>query len=346
MKGMIMAAGLGSRLMPLTESIPKPMVPILNKPVMQYCVELLKKHGVNEIIANTHYYPESIRNYFGDGSKFDVRLEYSYEKELLGTAGGVKNNRWFLDETFFIVSGDALTNIDLTEMAKFHKESNALVTLALKPVKEVSKYGVVVTEKDGKIKAFQEKPKASEALSNMVNTGIYIFEPEIFDYIPDGFYDFGKELFPKLVEMNERIYGFNTNDYWSDVGNLEVYKESNWDYIKDMKDDFLIGKNIKTKGNYKKIGKAVIGNDCFIGENVELNNCILWDGCIVEDNAVIKDAIIGSKCIIGENTKIESKVVLGSNSIIGKNVSLSEGIKVPAKSNIPDGKVLLEKEVG
>ncbi|NLW25283.1 MAG: nucleotidyltransferase family protein, partial [Clostridia bacterium] len=231
MRAMIMAAGVGSRLMPLTKTVPKPMVPIVNVPVMEYCVKLLKKHGIYNIIANTHYLPSKITDYFQDGKKFGVNMTYSYERELLGTAGGVKNNSWFLDETFCIVSGDALTNIDLTEMYKFHKEKNALATLALKPVEDVTQYGVVVTDEEQCIKAFQEKPKKEEALSNLVNTGIYIFEPEIFSYIPEGFYDFGKQLFPKLVEMEERIFGFFTDDYWCDVGSLNVYKQANWDVL-------------------------------------------------------------------------------------------------------------------
>ncbi|SMB88540.1 mannose-1-phosphate guanylyltransferase [Desulfonispora thiosulfatigenes DSM 11270] len=335
-----MAAGLGSRLMPLTENIPKPMVPVLNKPVMQYCIELLKEHGVQEIIANTHYRPEAISNYFGDGSNLGVRLEYSYEEELLGTAGGVKNNRWFLDETFIIVSGDALTDINLTEMARFHKENNALVTLALKSVEDVSKYGVVVTDEAGKIQAFQEKPKASEAVSNLVNTGIYIFEPEIFDYIPDGFYDFGKELFPKLVEMNAKIYGFNTTDYWSDVGSLEVYKDSNWDFLANDKN--LIGKNTVVQDSAKQEGNVVIGSGCYIGNNVRLKNCIIWDDCIIADNVVIENAIIGSKCLIGEGSTINSQVVVGCGCKIGSNVTLGPGLKIESNSRIDSGEDILE----
>lgn len=231
MKAMIMAAGVGSRLRPLTAEIPKPMVPIGNKPVMEYCVELLKLHNIKDIIANTHYKAEKIREYFGDGEDFGVRLQYSYEEELLGTAGGVKNNSWFLDETFVIVSGDALTNIDLTAMYDFHKAKGALATLALTPVEDVTQFGVVVMDEKNKIGAFQEKPKKAEALSNMVNTGIYIFEPEIFEYIPEGFYDFGKELFPKLAQGKDEIYGFVTQDYWCDVGSLEVYRQANLDVL-------------------------------------------------------------------------------------------------------------------
>ncbi|NLT94595.1 MAG: NDP-sugar synthase [Clostridia bacterium] len=344
MKAMIMAAGVGSRLMPLTTDIPKPMVPIVNTPVMEYCVRLLKNHGVKEIIANTHYLPETITGYFSDGKDFGVNLRYSYEEELLGTAGGVKNNRWFLDEPFFIVSGDALTNINLTDMYKFHKEKGALATLALKPVKDVTQFGVVVTDRDYKITAFQEKPKKSEALTNLVNTGIYIFEPEIFEYIPEGFYDFGRELFPKLVELKERIYGYPTQDYWRDVGSLNVYKQANWDVLNG--NYILEGievTSIKSEGLVKsKLSseKVVIGKNCIIGKNSKLKNCIIWDNCIIEDNVVVEDAIIGANCIIGEGTVIKPGVVIGGGSIIGKNVVLSEGVRIEAKSRIQEEQLI------
>jgi len=307
---MIMAAGVGSRLMPLTKTVPKPMVPIVNVPVMEYCVKLLKKHGIYNIIANTHYLPSKITDYFQDGKKFGVNMTYSYERELLGTAGGVKNNSWFLDETFCIVSGDALTNIDLTEMYKFHKEKNALATLALKPVEDVTQYGVVVTDEEQCIKAFQEKPKKEEALSNLVNTGIYIFEPEIFSYIPEGFYDFGKQLFPKLVELRERIFGFFTDDYWCDVGSLNVYKQANWDVLQG-KAQFPgikvnpIGQGLEKAPGVEIKDNVVIGDNCRLGKNVSLSNCIIWDNCVIEDNVVIDDAIIGAGCVIRANTVIK-----------------------------------------
>jgi len=328
--------------MPLTSVIPKPMVPIVNKPVMEYCIKLLKNHGIKDIIANTHYWPKVITDYFLDGREFGVNLSYSFEEKLLGTAGGVKNNRWFLDETFIIVSGDALTNIDLTNMYKFHKEKKALATLALKPVKDVTQFGVVVTDKDYKITAFQEKPKKSEALSNLVNTGIYIFEPEIFEMIPEGFYDFGKQLFPKLVQMNEKIFGYPTQEYWCDVGSLGVYKQANWDVINGkfaLKNTKItpISSKVKIDEKVKNASNIVIGDNCYVGENVKLSNCIIWDKCIIEDNVVVENAIVGANCILGENTVVKPNVVIGSGSIIGKNVYLSEGVKIAAQSKVTEG---------
>ncbi|MFZ3171861.1 MAG: nucleotidyltransferase family protein [Carboxydocellales bacterium] len=227
MKGMIMAAGVGTRLYPLTKDIPKPMVPIAGRPLMEHIVHLLRKHGITQLVANLHYLPDEIQNYFKDGSEFGVNLKYTLEPELLGTAGGVKNNRDFLDETFVIVSGDALTDINLGAFMRFHKTKGAIATIALKPMEEVERFGVVITNPEGRIINFQEKPQKEEALSNLVNTGIYIFEPEIFNYIPNGeFYDFGKDLFPKLALEGASFCGYITEDYWCDVGNLEAYSQA------------------------------------------------------------------------------------------------------------------------
>lgn len=230
MKAMIMAAGVGTRLHPLTKDIPKPMVPIAGRPLMEHIVYLLRSHGFTDLVANLHYLPEKIQNYFGDGLRFGVKLKCSYEPELMGTAGGVKNNQEFLDATFVVVSGDALTDINLEAFLRFHKQKGAMASIALKPMEEVERFGVVIIDSEGRITSFQEKPKKEEALSNLVNTGIYIFEPEIFDYIPTGeVYDFGKHLFPRLAAERAPFYGYVTEDYWCDVGNLEAYSKAQKD---------------------------------------------------------------------------------------------------------------------
>lgn len=230
MKGMIMAAGVGTRLHPLTIDRPKPMVPIVGRPLMEHIIYLLRNHGVTQLVANLHYLPDNIRSYFGDGSGFGVNLKYTFEQELMGTAGGVKNNQDFLDETFVVVSGDALTDINLRAFLSFHKQQGAIASIALKPMEEVERFGVVIADTKYRITNFQEKPKVEEALSNLVNTGIYIFEPEIFDYIPSGeFYDFGKNLFPRLALGGMPFYGYITEDYWYDVGNVEAYTQAQKD---------------------------------------------------------------------------------------------------------------------
>ncbi|NLI92284.1 MAG: NDP-sugar synthase [Peptococcaceae bacterium] len=354
MKAMILAAGIGTRLRPLTDPIPKPMVPILNTPVMEYSVKLLKQHGINQIVANTHYNAHYIEDYFGHGETFGVQLDYSFEKELLGTAGGVKNNRQFLNETFFVLSGDALTDIDLTEMYKFHKENQSLATIALKSVKDVSNYGVVVTDRTGRILAFQEKPNKQEALSNVVNTGIYLFEPEIFDFIPDGFYDFGRELFPKLLEIGARFFGYVTRDYWCDIGALDVYRKAhrdalnrpslkklaNKDGIFTLKNNCLAGMNSTIDLSCKLGQNVFIGKNCNIGAGVTLNNCIIWDNCSLLENSVIENAIIGMNCFIGANSMIKGNSLVGNNVLISRDILVDKNCSIETNSILVTGKAV------
>jgi len=341
-----MAAGMGERLKPLTSPLPKPMVPILNTPVMEYSLKLLKQHGIRDIIANTHYNPQYIKQYFGDGRRFNIQLSYSYEKELLGTAGGVKNNKGFLNETFFVLSGDALTDINLSDMYEFHRRKGSIATIALKPVRNVSLYGVVVTDYGGTIKAFQEKPSHQEALSNIVNTGVYLFEPEIFNYIPDGFYDFGSQLFPKLLELGAGFFGFQTNDYWCDIGAIEAYKLAHIDILRlptlfnfaladgryQLKGSCFSGINTSTNLNLDLGENVFIGRNCQIGSDVSLNNCIVWDNSAIQDNVVINNAIIGSNCLIGMNTIIQEGTLIGSNTVIGRDLFLEKNTAIQPNS--------------
>lgn len=201
-KAMVLAAGLGTRLKPLTDLISKPMAPIVNKPVMEHIIELLKMHGYTDIVCNLHYYPEAIKDYFGDGSRWGINISYSYEEFLMGTAGGVKNVEGFLEgNAFLIISGDALTDIDLEMVMQFHKEKGGIATLVLTEVEDPSQYGVVLIDEKNTITGFQEKPLPGEEKSNLANSGIYVFESDIFNYIPaKSFYDFGKNVFPDLLK--------------------------------------------------------------------------------------------------------------------------------------------------
>lgn len=334
MKAMIMAAGVGSRLMPMTTNIPKPMIPVLNKPLMENTIKLLQEHDIIEIIANLHYKAEVIKEYFKEGSDFGVQMEYSSEEVLLGTAGGVKKCAFFLDDTFVIVSGDALTDVDLSSLLKEHKRKGALATIALKEVEEVEHFGVVITDEDGKIKRFQEKPRAAEALSKDANTGIYIFEPEIFKYIPNRqFYDFGKQVFPHLVKIGAPFYGVKINQYWCDVGNINTYRQVHTDILKQKVraiktggrilentegatvftgDDITIGKNVKWDGN------VVIGKGCYIADNVYINDSVIWDYTYIGENSVINGAIIGENCRVGNSVHINSGAAIVSNCTVDK----------------------------
>ena len=229
----LMAAGLGTRLYPLTGLTSKPMVPILNRPVMEHLLHLLRRHGVTEIAANLHYHPDKIRSYFGDGSEFGVELRYNLEEHLLGTAGGADAFREFLSaSTFLVMSGDGLTDIDLSAFLAAHRASGGVATMAVKEVDDPSLYGVVVHDDDMRVVGFQEKPPREEALSTLCNCGIYAFEPQIFDYIEPGvFVDWAKDVFPALLEDGQPFHCWELATYWNDVGNIEQYRLSNFDAL-------------------------------------------------------------------------------------------------------------------
>lgn len=363
-----MAAGVGSRLMPLTATMPKPMVPIVNKPVMEYSLDLLKRHGITDIIANLHYLPDVIKGHFRDGHDFGIQMKYSYEEKLLGTAGGVKNNQWFLKkDTFVILSGDGLTDIDLSEMYKFHKENKAIATIALKPVEEVSKFGVVVLGEDNKITAFQEKPREEDALSNLVNTGIYMFEPKVFNYIPENkFYDFGKELFPLLVEKGMPFYGWKTGAYWSDIGSFDTYKEAQFDMlvgkvnfplerlhwqnqnIKREQNTMLstaakvngqlyMGEGSEIESHTEITGSVVIGKNSIVGKRCILHNCIILDNVEIGDDVFITNSIIGNECRFNRKVIVNSNCVIADRNKVEAQVELLKGVKVwPGKIVMED----------
>ncbi|KAB2954152.1 nucleotidyltransferase family protein [Heliorestis acidaminivorans] len=225
MKAVIMAGGLGTRLKPLTDNLPKPMVPIHGRPAMEYAVMLLKKHGITDIAVTLHYHPKMIMNYFGDGSQFGVRFSYFIEREPLGTAGSVKQAQEFLDETFLVISGDGITDIHLGKVIEFHNQRSSLATMALTQVDDPTQFGIVITDSDGRINRFIEKPKKEEIFSNTVNTGIYALEPEIFSHIPDGLYDFSKELFPTIMKKQLPFFGVPIKGYWRDIGTIDQYHQ-------------------------------------------------------------------------------------------------------------------------
>src|SRR5271155_2098908 len=228
MRAMVLAAGLGTRLRPLTYEITKPMVPVLDRPVMEHIVDLLDKHGFEQVIANLHYFPETIREYFGE------RISYRFEPELLGTAGGVRGCAdFFGDEPFLVISGDALTDIDLGALAARHLDSGGIATLAVKRVPDTREFGVVLHDSEGRITGFQEKPSPEEALSDLGNCGIYVFDPKIFDYFPPRpFVDWAQDVFPVLLENDVPFHIHEVNEYWNDVGSLSELQQGTFDALR------------------------------------------------------------------------------------------------------------------
>ncbi len=299
---MVLAAGLGTRLRPLTYEITKPMVPVLDRPVMAHIIDLLDRYGFDEVIANLHYFPETIREYFGD------RLSYRYEPELLGTAGGVRACAdFFGDEPFLVISGDALTDIDLGAFVARHKASGGIATLAVKRVDDTREFGVVLHDREGRITGFQEKPSPEEALSDLGNCGIYIFDPRIFDYFPERpFVDWAQDVFPALLENEVPFYIHEVGEYWNDVGSLGELRQGTFDALEGKLRLEMAGEEVSPgvivasgaggspiKEDIEVEGPVWIGHDVSIGEGVRLMGpVVLGDGARVGARAQLRESIV------------------------------------------------------
>jgi mannose-1-phosphate guanylyltransferase len=299
MKAMVLAAGLGTRLRPLTYEITKPMVPVLDRPVMAHILDLLDRHGFEDVIANLHYFPDSIREHFGE------RLHYRHEQELLGTAGGVRACRdFFGDEAFLVISGDALTDIDLGAFVARHRAAGGVATLAVKQVSDTREYGVVLHDADGRITGFQEKPEPDEALSDLGNCGIYIFEPAIFDYVPERpFADWAQDVFPALLANDVPFHIHEIRDYWNDVGSLAELRQGTFDALhgelrlevqgNEAQPGVILSGEQTLPDDFEIDGRAWIGQDVHIGQNVRLMGpLVLGDGARIGDGAQLRDSIV------------------------------------------------------
>jgi mannose-1-phosphate guanylyltransferase / phosphomannomutase len=333
MKAFVMAAGVGTRLRPLTYDIPKPMISIVNKPVLEHTLELLIKYGIKEVVVNLHHQGEMIKNYFGSGSKWGIRIQYSQEKKLMGTAGGVKKAERFFDETFLVMSGDGLTDINLSRAIDSHRRKKSLATMILKQVDARFEYGVVMLDKTGKISKFLEKPTWSSIFSNTVNTGIYIFEPAVFKYIPKNkFYDFGHNLWPLLLNKKLKIYGYQADEYWCDIGNLSEYRRAQSDILsgkvkinipgEKTANNIWIGKKTKINPRVTLEGPCVIGDNCRLEEDVKIGRFT-----VVGNNGVIKKGASLKDCIVWNDVCIDRNVTL-ANCIIGNSANIQESISV------------------
>lgn len=305
MKAMVLAAGLGTRLRPLTYEIPKPMVPVLDRPVMAHILGLLERQGFDEVIANLHYFPDAVKGYFGD------RIEYRYEEELLGTAGGVRNVAdFFGDDPVVVISGDALTDVDLNALVERHRSAGGIGTLTVKHVDDTQEYGVVIHDSDGRIQGFQEKPHPDEALSHLGNCGIYCFSPEIFDYFPDEpFADWANDVFPALLENDVAFHVHETTEYWNDVGSLAELRQGTWDALEGKLNievtgtpegdpPVWLGKDVDVGSDVRFMGPVAVGDGCRIGDGSALRDTIVFPGTEVASGTIAIGAIIGRGGIV------------------------------------------------
>jgi mannose-1-phosphate guanylyltransferase len=376
MKAMILAAGKGTRVQPITYTIPKPLIPILHKPVMEFLVDLLKQHDFTEIMVNVSHLAKEIESYFHDGQRFGVQIAYSFEGTIredgelegqaMGSAGGMRRIQDFypfFDDTFVVLCGDALIDLDLTAAVKWHREKGSLATIVTKsvPREEVSSYGVVVTDEDGKVKAFQEKPTVAEALSTNINTGIYIFEPGVLNYIPSGQeYDIGGDLFPKLVEMGAPFYAIPMDFQWVDIGKVPDYWQAirsvlmgevknvpipgtevlpgvftginvavNWDKV-DITGPVYIGGMTKIEDGAKITGPAMIGRNCHICSGAHIDNSVVFEYSRIADIELTDKLVFGRYCVDKNGATIDMKAA-SLDWLITDTRQPIENIKHPAK---------------
>ncbi|MBW4477467.1 MAG: mannose-1-phosphate guanyltransferase [Tolypothrix brevis GSE-NOS-MK-07-07A] len=370
MRAVLMAGGSGTRLRPLTCDLPKPMVPILNRPIAEHIINLLKRHHITEVVATLHYLPDVLRDYFQDGGDFGVQMTYAVEEDQpLGTAGCVKNIAELLDETFLVISGDSITDFDLTAAIEFHKQKKSKATLILTRVPNPIEFGVVITDEQHRIRRFLEKPSTSEIFSDTVNTGIYILEPEVLEYLPPNIEsDFSKDLFPLLLEKDELMYGYVAEGYWCDVGHLDAYREAQYDGLenkvkldfayKEMSNRLWVGQNTYIDPTAQIEAPAVIGDNCRIGARVQieagtvigdnvtigadanLKRPIVWNGAIIGDEAHL------SACVISRGTRVDRRAhvleaaVVGSLSTVGEEAQISPGVRVWPSKKIESGAIL------
>ncbi len=336
MKAIIMAGGEGTRLRPLTCGRPKPMMPVVNKPMMEHIVNLLKAHDMNEIGVTLQYLPGHIRDYFGTGADYGVHMRYYVENTPLGTAGSVQNARSFLDETFVVISGDCLTDFDISRAIDFHRRKGALATLVLTRVESPLEYGVVITDRDNRIVKFLEKPGWGEVFSDTVNTGIYILEPEVLDYFEPGRkFDFSQDLFPLLLKEKKPLFGVVLEGYWCDIGDLRAYILAHQDVLAgkvkvhisavEKSPGIWVGRDVVIDENVRINGPVLIGNRCSIGADVVLGQyTVLGDGCVIRERASIKRSVLWGGVFVGTGAALRGSV-LCSRVQVQKNSGVYEG---------------------
>ncbi len=370
MRAVVMAGGEGSRLRPLTSRRPKPLAPIANRPVMEHIVELLHAHGITEIVATLHYLADEIETYFGDGSQLGVQMHYVVEDTPLGTAGAVKMAQSILhDDTFIIISGDAMTDLDITSLLNAHREAKNDATIALLRVNNPLEFGVVIADEQGQITRFLEKPSWGEVFSDTINTGIYVLEPAVLDYMEAGKnYDFSKDIFPLMLRDGKRLGGHVISDYWADVGNLQQYQQANYDAIQgtvrtrrrneeirqgvwagiDCDIDpsarivgpVQLGDRVRINHDAYIEGPACIGNDSIIDAGAAVRRGVVWENVYVGTDAQLDDCTIASRTIVKERATIGEGTVVGEKCTIGASAIVRPHLKLWPEKNVASGSIV------
>ncbi len=371
MKAVVMAGGEGTRLRPLTSNQPKPMVPIVGKPCMEHIVELLRRHGFEDVVVTVAFLPQAIRSYFGGGETLGVDIAYSVEESPLGTAGSVRLAAGHLEDTFLVISGDALCDVDLTRLVAFHREKGASVTIGLKAVDNPLEFGIVVTDEEGRVERFLEKPSWGQVFSDTINTGIYVLEPEVLKHVPaDRPYDFSKELFPLLLEMGRPIYGLPLEGYWQDIGNLDQYRQANFDALDEkvrldisgirIRGNIWLGDGVDLDnldaiegptyvGNYCRIGRGarigpytVLATSSTVRERGRVVRSIVDTSTYVGRSSDVEGAIIGRSCDLRAHVRVHEGVAIGDEVTIGAESVIMPGVRIYPFKEVETGSQLHE----
>jgi len=370
MRAVLMAGGTGTRLRPLTCDLPKPMVSILNRPITEHILNLLKRHGIKEVIATLHYLPDQIRDYFGEGTDFDVSMKYVVEEDRpLGTAGCVKNVEDLIDGTFLVISGDSITDFDLTAAIKFHKDKGSLATLILRRVGEPMAFGVVITDEQHRIQRFLEKPSTSEVFSDTVNTGIYILEPEVLAHLaPKTPSDFSQDLFPLLLAKSIPMYGYIADGYWCDIGSLEAYRQAQYDAIRgrvqldlgyvqlrtgiwvgqhtiidptaQIEAPALVGDNCSIGARVSISAGTIIGDHVTIGADCDLQRPIICNGVVVGEESHLWACTISRNCRISRRSHVMEGSIIGSNCVVGEEARICPNVRIWPSKKVEAGATL------
>jgi mannose-1-phosphate guanylyltransferase/phosphomannomutase len=371
MRAVVMAGGEGTRLRPLTSNQPKPMVPVVGKPCIEHILELLRAHAFEDVIVTVAFLPQAIRSYFGDGESLGLAIEYSVEESPLGTAGSVRLGGDKLDETFLVISGDALCDFDLTELIEFHRKREAAVTIGLKSVPNPLEFGIVVTDSEGRVERFLEKPSWSQVFSDTINTGVYVLEPEVLRHIPtDRPFDFSKELFPLLLEMGRPIYGFAMDGYWQDIGDLDQYRQANFDALDErvrlnvpgvrLRGNVWMGEGVDVDDLERVEGPAFIANYCRIARDATVGPYSVLSASVtlrerartarsvidaathIGRGALVEGAIVGRSCDIRAHARLQEGVAIGDEVKIGAESVLMPGVRVYPYKEVESGTQVYE----
>ncbi|RDI75156.1 Nucleotidyl transferase [Gaiella occulta] len=374
MKAVVMAGGEGTRLRPLTSNQPKPMVPVVGKPCIEHVLELLRFHGFEEVVITLAFMPQAIRAYFGDGASLGLQIDYSVEEQPRGTAGSVRLAGARLDDTFLVISGDALCDVDLDALVDTHRRRGAAATIGLKPVDNPLEFGIVVTDDDGRVERFLEKPSWGQVFSDTINTGIYVLEPEVLRHIPgDRPFDFSKELFPLLLEMGRPIYGHVLDGYWQDIGTIEQFRQANFDALDErvrldvpglrLRGNVWVGDGVAVDAVENIAGPAFVGNNCRIAgdaqvgpyavlapgvtvrEHARVERSIIDAATYIGRSAVIEGAIVGRACDVRDHVRVHEGAAIGDEVTIGAEASVLPGVRIYPFKEVETGAQIYESIV-